>query len=675
MFNGGHGGRRGGQDAKVKNFGKAIKRMLAEMKPFYLLITIAMVMSIVGSVLSVIAPNKLAEITDEISAGLMLDREKISSVATELMQDPTSTSEIDGVEISPEDKMAFAKSMQEMQAELGEMTEFTQDDAKKIYQKVDEMPESVQEVIKPKMNFEAIKNAAIFMICLYISSAILEFLEGFIMARVTAGFARDLRNRISHKINKLPLKYFDRNQIGDTLSRVTNDVDSVSSSLDNSFGSIIGEGSLLLGSLVMMIITNWVMALVAVITSLFGFVFMSMILKRSQKYFTMRQVELGNMNAHIEEIYSGISVVKAYDGKATADKKFDKLNKKIRFANQHSQFLSGMMHPIMAFTGNLGYVAVCVTGALLTMNGAISFGVIVAFMTYVRLFSSPLSRIAQAVGGLQPAAAASERVFEFIDEDEMADEREIEKHIDKGTIKGDIVFDHVKFGYDDDKTIIKDFSAEAKAGQKIAIVGPTGAGKTTMVNLLMKFYDIKDGDIRIDGISTKNMTRADVHSLFTMVLQDTWMFSGTVRENIAYNHKNVSDEDIMKICDTVGLSHFIKTLPQGLKTDVSESESISAGQKQLITIARGMVEDAPFLILDEATSNVDTRTEELVQKAMDKLMEGRTSFIIAHRLSTIKNADLILVMNEGNIIETGNHTQLMKKGGFYADLYNSQFAL
>lgn len=675
MFNGGPGGRRGGQDAKVKDFGKAVKRMLTEMKPFYLLITIAMVMSVLGSILSVIAPDKLADITDEVSAGLILDREKVSSVATELMQSPTSTSEIDGQSITPEDKAAFAQSMQEMQAELGDMTNFTQDDAMKIYRKIDTMPESIRAVIEPKMNFEAIQNAAIFMICLYVSSAILEFLEGFIMARVTAGFARDLRNRISHKINKLPLKYFDRNQIGDTLSRVTNDVDSVSSSLDNSFATIIGEGSLLLGSLVMMIITNWTMALVAVITSLFGFVFMSMILKRSQKYFTMRQVELGNMNAHIEEIYSGINVVKAYDGKATADKKFDKLNKKIRFANQHSQFLSGLMHPIMAFTGNLGYVAVCITGALLTMNGAISFGVIVAFMTYVRLFSSPLSRIAQAVGGLQPAAAASERVFEFIDEDEMADERNIKKHIDKDAIKGDIVFDHVRFGYDDDKVIIKNFSAEAKAGQKIAIVGPTGAGKTTMVNLLMKFYDIKDGDIRIDGISTKEMTRADVHSLFTMVLQDTWMFSGTIRENIAYNHSHVSDADIMKICDTVGLSHFIKTLPKGLKTDISESESVSAGQKQLITIARGMVEDAPFLILDEATSNVDTRTEELVQKAMDKLMEGRTSFIIAHRLSTIKNADLILVMNEGNIIETGNHKELMAKGGFYADLYNSQFAL
>ena len=674
MFNGSPSGRRG-KDEKAKDFGKTIKRMIVEMKAFYALIIVAMIMSIAGSVLSVIAPDKLANITDEIAAGLVLDREKVIKTATELMQNPTSSSEIDGVTVSPEDKIVFVGKMQEMQSELSNITEFTEDDAKKIYQKIDEFPESVRTIISPKMNVKAIQNAAIFMICLYISSAILEFLEGFVMARVTAGFARDLRNRISCKINKLPLKHFDRNQIGDTLSRVTNDVDSVSSSMDNSFGAIIGEGSLLLGALVMMIITNWTMALVAVLTSLFGFAFMATILKRSQKYFTMRQVELGNINAHIEEVYSGIAVVKAYDGKAMADKRFDALNKKIRFANQRSQFLSGLMHPIMAFIGHLGYVAVCVTGALLTMNGTISFGVIIAFMIYVRLFSSPLSRIAQAVGGLQPAAAASERVFEFIDEEEMDDERNIQRIIDKDTIKGDIVFDHVRFGYDNNKTIIKDFSAEAKAGQKIAIVGPTGAGKTTMVNLLMKFYDIKDGDIRIDNISTKDMKRADIHSLFTMVLQDTWMFSGTIRENIVYNHKNVSDEKILKICDTVGLSHFIKTLPKGLNTEVAENEAISAGQKQLITIARGMVEDAPFLILDEATSNVDTRTEELVQKAMDKLMEGRTSFIIAHRLSTIKNADLILVMNEGNIVETGSHKELIARGGFYADLYNSQFAL
>ena len=674
MFNGGPGGRNG-QDAKAKNFGKAIRRMLAEMKPYYAFIVVAMLMSIAGSILSVIAPDKLAEITDEISTGLTLDREKVATVATDLMRNPAEASEIDGIVVSSEEKLVFAAKMQEVQTKLGDMSNFTQDDAKIIYQKIDELPTSVKELITPKMNFGAIQNAAFFMICLYLLSAFLEFLEGFIMARVTTGFARDLRNHISHKINRLPLRYFDRNQIGDTLSRVTNDVDAVSSSLDNSFGAIIGEGSLLLGSLVMMVITNWTMALVAIITSLLGFIFMAIILKRSQKYFTMRQVELGNMNAHIEEVYSGITVVKAYDGKATSDKRFDSLNKKIRFANMHSQFLSGLMHPIMAFTGHLSYVSVCVAGALLTMNGSISFGVIVAFMVYVRLFSSPLSRIAQAVGGLQPAAAASERVFEFIDEEEMSNEHNIQTRIDKSKIKGDIVFDHVRFGYEEGHTIIKDFSAEVKAGQKIAIVGPTGAGKTTMVNLLMKFYEINDGDIRIDGISTKEMTRADVHSLFTMVLQDTWMFSGTVKDNIAYNHKNVSDAEILKICDTVGLSHFIKTLPKGLKTEVAENEAISAGQKQLITIARGMVEDAPFLILDEATSNVDTRTEELVQKAMDKLMEGRTSFIIAHRLSTIKNADLILVMNDGNIVETGSHKELMDKGGFYAELYNSQFAL
>jgi ATP-binding cassette subfamily B protein len=389
----------------------------------------------------------------------------------------------------------------------------------------------------------------------------------------------------------------------------------------------------------------------------------------------MRQSELGKLNSHIEETYSGLNIVKAYNGKTESDRKFDMLNKRVYVANQRSQFLSGLMPPIMGFIGNFGYLAVCVAGALLTANGAITFGTIVAFIIYVRLFTSPLSRIAQSMTSLQSAAAASERVFNFVDEKEMSDQRDIKTRVDKNKVEGDIVFDHVKFSYDGKKPIIKDFSAEAKAGQKIAIVGPTGAGKTTMVNLLMKFYEIDSGDIRIDGVSTREMTREDIHSLFTMVLQDTWMFAGTVRENIVYNRANVSDEKIMKICKTVGLEHFIKTLPKGLSTDITENESISVGQKQLLTIARGMVEDAPFLILDEATSNVDTRTEELVQKAMDKLMSGRTSFIIAHRLSTIKNADLILVMNEGNIIETGNHEQLMKQNGFYAELYNSQFVL
>lgn len=676
MFNGGGHGGRGKDMGKAKDFGKSIKRMLSEMKGFYVAIVFAIFLSVGGSILSVVAPDILAQITDEISAGIMIDNEKMANIFSEVMKDPMNESVIDGQTITVEDKMELAKLSNEY---VNKAYESNGDNraaiATQLYAAIDKMPESVQNLIRPQMNYEAISVLAFTMICLYLASAFLEFLEGWVMARVTSGFARNLRNRISHKINKLPLKYFDKHQIGDVLSRVANDVDSVASSLDNSFGTIIGEGSLLLGAVVMMFWTNWILALVAIVSSLLGFIFVAIILSKSQKYFTDRQVELGNMNSHIEEVYSGIAVVKAYDGKSTADQKFDRINKKIHTANQRSQFLSGMMHPFMAFVGNFGYVAVCVTGALLTMNGAISFGIIVAFISYVRLFSSPLSRIAQAIGGLQPAAASSERVFEFIDEEEMPSERGLTAHIDKDNVRGDIEFDHVKFGYSDEKLTIKDFSAKAKAGQKIAIVGPTGAGKTTMVNLLMKFYDIKSGDIRIDGKSTKEMTREEIHSLFTMVLQDTWMFSGTVRDNIVYNHPNVTDKEVMKVCDTVGLSHFIKTLPKGLKTEVTESDSISAGQKQLITIARGMIEDAPFLILDEATSNVDTRTEELVQKAMDKLMEGRTSFIIAHRLSTIKNADLILVMNEGNIIETGNHKELMAQGGFYADLYNSQFAL
>lgn len=539
----------------------------------------------------------------------------------------------------------------------------------------DEISKGLGLIPGSSIDFNIIHGIMVLIIILYASAAVLELGEGLIMSHVSNIFAKDLRERISKKINRLPLRYFDKNQTGDILSRVTNDVDTVSTSLSNSLSTIISEAALMVGVAVMMFITNWIMALVAVGASLVGFLGMGTILKKSQKYFEMRQKELGKLNAHIEEVYSGLNIVKAYNGKAESDRKFDQLNKRVYIANQRSQFLSGLMHPIMAFIGNFGYVAVCVTGALLTANNVITFGVIVAFISYVRLFTSPLSRIAQSMTNLQSAAAASERVFEFIDEEEMSAEDGIKQHVDKGKIRGDIEFDHVKFGYDSDKLIIKDFSAKAKAGQKIAIVGPTGAGKTTMVNLLMKFYDIDSGEIRIDGISTREMTREDIHSLFTMVLQDTWMFAGSVRDNIVYNRRGISDEEVMKICKTVGLSHFIKTLPDGLSTDISENDSISAGQKQLLTIARGMVEDAPFLILDEATSNVDTRTEELVQKAMDKLMEGRTSFIIAHRLSTIKNADLILVMNEGNIIETGNHKELMKKNGFYAELYNSQFAL
>ena len=532
------------------------------------------------------------------------------------------------------------------------------------------------QIIMPEINMDAIKSIAISLVILYLFSAICTFIQSICMTEVANNFARSLRTRISVKINKLPLSYFDRHQSGDTLSRVTNDVDTIAQTMNQSLGSLVSNITLFLGSIIMMFYTNWIMALTAILSSLLGFMGMFAVLSKSQKYFVAKQEELGNLNGHIEEVYSGLNVVKAYNGKKESDKKFDEYNQKVCEANRKSQFLSGIMQPIMNFIGNFGYVAVCIVGALLTMNNIISFGVIIAFITYVRLFTNPLSQIAQSMTSLQSTAAASERVFEFLDEKEMADQSKINKTLDKNNVKGKIEFDNVVFQYDNnDKPTIKNFTATAEPGQKIAIVGPTGAGKTTMVNLLMKFYDINSGDIRIDGVSTKELSRENIHSLFTMVLQDTWLFEGTVKENIIYNQKNVSDERVKEVCKEVGLDHFIRTLPKGYDSYLSENDSVSAGQRQLLTIARGMIQDSPFLILDEATSNVDTRTEELVQVAMDKLTEGRTSFIIAHRLSTIKNADLILVMKDGNIVEQGNHEQLMAKNGAYAELYNSQFEL
>ena len=532
------------------------------------------------------------------------------------------------------------------------------------------------QIIMPEMNMDAIKSIAISLVILYLFSAICTFIQSICMTEVANNFARSLRTRISVKINKLPLSYFDRHQSGDTLSRVTNDVDTIAQTMNQSLGSLVSNITLFLGSIIMMFYTNWIMALTAIGSSLLGFMGMFAVLAKSQKYFVAKQEELGNLNGHIEEVYSGLNVVKAYNGKKESDKKFDEYNQKVCEANRKSQFLSGIMQPIMNFIGNFGYVAVCIVGAVLTMNNIISFGVIIAFITYVRLFTNPLSQIAQSMTSLQSTAAASERVFEFLDEKEMADQSKINKTLDKNNVKGKIEFDNVVFQYDNnDKPTIKNFTATAEPGQKIAIVGPTGAGKTTMVNLLMKFYDINSGDIRIDGVSTKELSRENIHSLFTMVLQDTWLFEGTVKENIIYNQKNVSDERVKEVCKEVGLDHFIRTLPKGYDSYLSENDSVSAGQRQLLTIARGMIQDSPFLILDEATSNVDTRTEELVQVAMDKLTEGRTSFIIAHRLSTIKNADLILVMKDGNIVEQGNHEQLMAKNGAYAELYNSQFEL
>lgn len=543
--------------------------------------------------------------------------------------------------------------------------------------KLSELADTIIAGIVPgqSMDFTAIWHLAFFLIGLYIINAFSELIEALIMTSVSNGFAKNLRSRISKKINNLPLRFFDKHQTGDILSRITNDIDTIAQNTGHSLSSFVANIALFIGVVVMMFITNAYMALAAIVASLIGFVGTAIILSKSQKYFVARQAELGKLNAHIEETYSGINIVKVYNGAKETNKKFNEKNLAVYKAERKSQFLSGLMPPMMHFVGNLGYVAVCITGALLVKNGVITFGVIIAFISYTRLFTNPLTQLAQTLTSFQSAAAASERVFEFLDEPEMPDEKNLAEKLEKEKVKGEVEFDHVKFGYDENKLIIKDFSAKVKPGQKIAIVGPTGAGKTTMVNLLMKFYDINSGDIRIDGVSIKDLSRENIHDLFTMVLQDTWLFAGTIKENIVYNSENVSKTDVEKVCDTVGLTHFIKTLPEGLNTDITENDSVSAGQRQLITIARGMIEDSPLLILDEATSNVDTRTEELVQKAMDKLMYGRTSFIIAHRLSTIKNADLILVMKDGNIIETGNHEELLKQNGFYAELYNSQFSI
>ncbi len=522
------------------------------------------------------------------------------------------------------------------------------------------------------IDFSIVWKFVLIIFSLYIIGTIFEIIESFLMTDVANGFAKDLRTRISEKINRLPLKFFDRNEIGDTLSRVTNDVDTLASSLSDSLAAIVVNILMLVGVVVMMFVTSAPLAVTAIVSGIAGLVFVALILSRSQKYFTMRQKELGKINSHIEEIYSGINVVRVYNAKEEASKKFDYLNKRVYEANRKSQFLSGLMPPMMHFIGNLGYVAVCVVGAILVTNSAITFGVIIAFIVYVRMFTRPLTQIAQSLNLLQSSAAAAERVFEFLDEKEMPKEN-VSAHLSKDKVKGEIEFKNVRFGYTDDKIIIKDFSARAMPGQKIAIVGPTGAGKTTMVNLLMKFYDVSSGDILIDGVSIHDLSRENVHEMFTMVLQDTWLFSGSLKDNIVYNHANVSDAEVDKVCETVGLTHFVETLSGGINSNISDDNSVSAGQRQLITIARGMIKDAPFLILDEATSNVDTRTEELVQKAMDKLMKGRTSFIIAHRLSTIKNANLILVMKDGDIVESGTHNELLKKDGLYAELYNSQF--
>ena len=540
--------------------------------------------------------------------------------------------------------------------------------------KLKEITNLITAGLKSTIDLDAVQKVGLTLAILYALSFLFNYIQGFIMATVTNKSSKNMRNSIAVKINKLPLSYFDKTTVGDVLSRVTNDVDTIGWALNQSLSTLVGTTTMFLGSLIMMFITNPILAITAILSSVFGFALIAIIMSKSQKYFNDFQAGLGDINGHIEEVFSGHKIVNTYNAKEDMSKKFDKINEKLFEDGRKSQFYSGLMHPLMNFIGNFGYVAVCIVGAILTMNGSISFGVIVAFMMYVRLFTQPLTQFAQTLTNLQSAAAASERVFEFLNEIEMNEEiGDNFTKLDKNEVKGSLEFKHVKFGYNEDKVIIKDFSASIKPGEKVAIVGPTGAGKTTIVNLLMKFYDVNNGDILIDGVSIKNLTRENIHELFTMVLQDTWMFSGTIKDNIIYNKENVADEIVKNACKTVGLDHFIKTLPNGYDTVLSDVESLSAGQKQLLTIARSLIEDTPFIILDEATSSVDTRTEKLVTNAMDKLTKGKTSFIIAHRLSTIRNADLILVMNEGNIIEQGSHDDLIKKSGFYAELYNSQF--
>lgn len=538
--------------------------------------------------------------------------------------------------------------------------------------KLSDLTKVITEGIATGIDMERVKSIGLTLVAFYVGSAILSFGQQFIMATVTQNVTKQLRSDISGKINRLPMAYYNKTSTGDVLSRVTNDVDMISQSMNQSIGNLVSAVALFFGSLIMMFKTNVIMTLTAVIATMIGFGLMSLITSHSQKYFSRQQANLGALNGHIEEIYSGHTVVKAYNGEKNAKKVFDELNNNLRDSAFKAQSLSGLMQPLMAFIGNFGYVAVCVMGAVLTMKGYIGFEVIVAFMMYIRLFTQPLAQIAQATQSLQSAAAAGERVFAFLGAEEMSDESDKTEKL--GKAEGYVDFEHVKFVYEDtDKIIIHDFSAKAKPGQKIAIVGPTGAGKTTLVNLLMRFHEIQSGDIKIDGISTRDMKREEVRSQFCMVLQDTWLFEGTVRENLVYNTENVSEEKIEAACKAVGLDHFIRTLPHGYDTILNDQVSLSQGQKQQLTIARAMIADKPMLILDEATSSVDTRTELQIQKAMDALMQNRTSFVIAHRLSTIKNADLILVLKDGDIIESGNHEELLAKGGFYADLYNSQF--
>ena len=587
---------------KPKKFKETLKEMARYLKPYFPLILIAVVASVIATILQIIGPDKLKLITDEITKGLP--------------------------------KIVKGKP------------------------------------VVTAIDMDSVKSITLMLLIFYLSSLVLNLLQRFIMADVTQKISKSFREEIAKKINRLPFSYFDNTTFGDILSRVTNDVDTISQSLNQSVGALLTSIVMLIGTVVMMIYNSGILTITTILSSLVGFVFITIIMKKSQKYFKEQQQNLGDINGQIEEVYTGHNVIKAYNAGARAVDEFEQTNTKLYTSAWKSQFLSGLMMPIMQFAGNFSYVMVCIVGGALAINGKISFGVIVAFMIYVRLFTNPLSDIAQSFNTLQRAAAAGERVFEFLNEDELEEENVTEK-LEKA--KGEVEFKDVRFGYDPEKIIIKDFSVKVNPGEKIAIVGPTGAGKTTIVNLLMRFYEINDGQILVDGIDTKNLSRENLRDQFCMVLQDSWVFEASVRENITFGEKDITDEELIDVCKRVNLDHFIRTLPNGYDTILNDKQSLSQGQLQLLTIARAMVSHAPMLILDEATSSVDTRTEIIVQDAMDELAKGRTSFVIAHRLSTIKNADLILVMKDGDIVEKGKHDELLKRDGFYAQLYNAQF--
>lgn len=723
-----HGGYRGHN--KPKDLVGTWKKLLGYCRRYLAVFMIAILCAAAGTVLTLIGPDKLSDMTDTITAGITPNTEALTelteavsenasanmqevstAIAANLQSSTPKAITVNGSEISLADQRQTlsllsglddpdAATMQKTMAQLPDavtaalysyvtidgqtisaadqraameiMSGIDPEESEDALEAMDNLPDSVYSLIAPSIDMDKVQRIGFILVTFYALSYLFSAIQGWITAGVTQRVSQQLRGDISRKINRLPMAFYNRTSTGDILSRVTNDVDLISQSLNQSIGNLITSVILLFGSLLMMLITNLWMTLTAILASLLGFVVMFAIMGRSQKYFARQQRHLGALNGHIEEMYTGHTVVKAYNGEAAAQQTFDEMNDKLRESGFRAQTLAGMMMPVMTFVGNLGYVAVCVVGGAMALNDMISFGVIVAFMMYVRYFTQPLSQIAQAVQSLQSAAAAGERVFEFLEAEEMPDESG--KKSDIGAVQGTVDFDHVRFGYEDtDKIVIHDFSAHAKPGQKIAIVGPTGAGKTTMVNLLMRFHDIQSGEIRIDGVPTNEMTREAVREQFCMVLQDTWLFEGTLRENLIYCTENVSDEKMIAACKAVGLDHFIRTLPKGYDTVVGDQLSLSQGQKQQLTIARAMIADKPMLILDEATSSVDTRTEQQIQSAMDKLMENRTSFVIAHRLSTIRNADLILVMNHGDIVESGTHEELLAKGGFYADLYNSQF--